>query len=257
MLSWPGAAIQLSELTTLSITPHEHHIVHKLDLPALTSLTISKQPGPLSASANGWLSKMVTLCKNISSLTLDRFEPMLPVFIGLYPHAPKLEALAFSHCTLEGPAICFHLKKVARETQKKLASLTFEICVGLSQQDCLLLSKTVNRLNVFRSEFIYRGDKILSNLILSSLPSLSWHIGRGLRLHALMGPMFYPRSIRIKVIVIKIQMPSETEVENLQARFPCASQATKRSGKSEYAMVIKAGCITRYARYELAWVAIM
>jgi F-box-like len=152
MVSWPGGAIQLSELTTLFITPHEHHIVNKLDLPALTNLTISKPPGPLCASANRWLPKMAILCKNISKLTLDQFEPMLPVFVGLYPHAPKLEALTFSHSTLEGREICVNLKRFAEEMQKKLPSLTFESCVGLSQEDCESLDKVVDTLKVFRSE---------------------------------------------------------------------------------------------------------
>jgi hypothetical protein len=165
-VSWQnGRTIDLPDLHTLSITPHEHHIISALCLPKLRTLTISLPHGPVGVPTETWVTKLATLCTNISNLALDWVKPdlfalnksapidMVSVFTLLHSNAPKLNALKFVAGVMDGHRLSIHLEKIAESTPKRLTSLTIDGCVGFSQADCERLRPIVGKLDVFRSEW--------------------------------------------------------------------------------------------------------
>jgi hypothetical protein len=167
-VSWrDGTTINLLDLHTLSITPHEHHIVSALGIPKLRTLTISLPHGPLGVPTEVWVTKLATLCTSVSTLALDWVKTdlfalnkslpvdMVSVLTLLHSKAPKLTALKLIAGVLDAQGLITHLEKMAESTSKQLASLTIDSCIGLSEADCERLRITVGTLDVFRSEWFF------------------------------------------------------------------------------------------------------
>jgi hypothetical protein len=166
MVSWQnGTAIDLPDLHTLSLTPHEHHIISALGLPKLRTLTISLPHGPVGVPTETWVTKLATLCTNVSNLTLDWVKPdlfalnksppidMVSVFTLLHSSASRLNALKLVAGVIDGYELSTHLERIAKSTSKRLTSLTIDGCVGLSQADCERLRPIVGKLEVFGCEW--------------------------------------------------------------------------------------------------------
>ncbi|KIM23399.1 hypothetical protein M408DRAFT_27957 [Serendipita vermifera MAFF 305830] len=157
---------RLPNLHTLEISPLEHKIVERLDLPGLSTL-ILVSPAGKAVCPDQWLESIILVCANVTELQIvvnvrkgkgkegpPSVFDALDVFAKLRAYVPKLQKLTFVGGDLDGSLLADILdgnnSKIQVPTQS-LKGLTIEGCVGVSRWDCDRLIQLVGVLNVYRT----------------------------------------------------------------------------------------------------------
>jgi hypothetical protein len=158
--------VRLPNLQVLDVTPLEGELVEKLGMPNLSHLTLSS-PVKATASPDGWLDSIITICTTVVDLRIDysstgksaehRYASgfnVVQILTKLLPQMSELQGITLLDAVVDGEALAntFENKETKEGLQfHKLNELTIDGCVGISQMDCERLIQWIEKLNVYRS----------------------------------------------------------------------------------------------------------
>lgn len=150
--------IILPRLRILDITPLEHDILTKLNLPLLEKLFINPPRNSAAMFPTGWVEALVPHCTKVVSLRLD-WPARLPdegrisidrlqILRYLRVHTPKLLIVKFGSGSIDGNALAEFFET---DIHHRLEELIIDGCIGVSRMDCERLVEYVGKLSVYRT----------------------------------------------------------------------------------------------------------